>query len=67
MNFNGEYLLKCHALRVEFVQMNFDYKPLNLGQGLPDDLIPQYVIDTLSEISKEPVTTNNQYTRGFVS
>jgi len=50
---------------VEFVQMNFDYKPLNLGQGLPDDLIPQYVIDTLSEISKEPVTTNNQYTRGF--
>ena len=27
--------------RVEFVQMAFDYKPLNLGQGLPDDLIPQ--------------------------
>ena len=29
------------APRVEFVQMAFDYKPLNLGQGLPDDLIPQ--------------------------
>ena len=47
--------------------MNFDYKPLNLGQGLPDDLIPQYVIDTLAEVMKEPVSTNNQYTRGFVS
>ena len=47
--------------------MNFDYKPLNLGQGLPDDLIPQYVIDTMAEVMKEPVITNNQYTRGFVS
>jgi len=29
---------------VEFIQLALDYKPLNLGQGLPDDLVPEYVI-----------------------
>lgn len=48
---------------VEFIQLAIDNKPLNLGQGLPDDLVPQYVIDTLKEVVADPAF--HQYTRGF--
>ena len=51
---------------VEFIQLALEYKPLNLGQGFPDDLVPNYVLDSLSDVSKESVFLN-QYTRGFVS
>ena len=51
---------------VEFIQLALEYKPLNLGQGFPDDLVPNYVMDSLAEVSQESVFLN-QYTRGFVS
>ena len=38
--------------RVEFIQLALEYKPLNLGQGLPDDLVPNYVIDSLRQFIK---------------
>ena len=37
-------ILHC---RVEFIQLALEHKPLNLGQGLPDDLVPDYVISSL--------------------
>ena len=52
---------------MEFVQIAIDYKPLNLGQGLPDDLVPEFVIDELNEVVKEHTNPLHQYTRGFVS
>ena len=51
---------------VEFIQLALEHKPLNLGQGFPDDLVPDYVLSTLAEVVKEPANLN-QYTRGFVS
>ena len=51
---------------VEFIQLALECKPLNLGQGFPDDLVPNYVMDSLAEVSQESVFLN-QYTRGFVS
>ena len=51
---------------VEFIQLALEYKPLNLGQGLPDDLVPEYVPKTLSEVTLEAINGPlNQYTRGF--
>ena len=52
-------------LRVEFVKIALEYQPVNLGQGLPDDLVPNYVIDSLSEVLKDPNASLQQYTRGF--
>ena len=52
---------------VEFIQLALEHKPLNLGQGFPDDLVPDYVLNTLSEVVREPSIFMNQYTRGFVS
>ena len=61
---------KYHGLEknvwVEFIQLALEYKPLNLGQGFPDDLVPYNVLDSLSEVAQESVFLN-QYTRGFVS
>ena len=51
---------------VEFIQLALEYKPLNLGQGFPDDLVPNSVLDSLAEVAQESVFLN-QYTRGFVS
>ena len=51
---------------VEFIQLALEHKPLNLGQGFPDDLVPEYVLNTLSDVVKDSVFMN-QYTRGFVS
>jgi len=49
---------------VEFIQLALEYKPLNLGQGFPDDLVPNSVLDSLAEVAQESVFLN-QYTRGF--
>ena len=60
---------KYHGLEknvwVEFVKIALEYQPLNLGQGLPDDLVPNYVIDSLSQVLKDPNASLQQYTRGF--
>ena len=51
--------------RVEFIALNLEYKPLNLGQGLPDDLVPDYIPKTIVDVVKED-TPLHQYTRGHV-
>jgi len=60
---------KYHGLEknvwVEFVKLALEYKPLNLGQGLPDDLVPHYVLQSLSDVMSDPNQTLQQYTRGF--
>lgn len=43
------------------------YKPLNLGQGFPDELPPSYVTDALADIAKSDNPMLQQYTRGYVS
>jgi len=50
---------------VDFIQLALEYKPLNLGQGLPDDLIPEYAVNALKDVATEPMINNHQYTRGF--
>lgn len=50
---------------VEFVQLAIDYKPLNLGQGLPDDLVPAFVIEGIQDVVKDSTSPLHQYTRGF--
>lgn len=44
-----------------------EHKPLNLGQGFPDDHAPGYVTEALAAVSKDPNPLLQQYTRGFVS
>ena len=53
--------------RVEFIQLALEHKPLNLGQGLPDDLVPDYVVDALREVVMDQSmgVALHQYTRGF--
>ena len=55
----------CIFPRVEFIQLALETKPLNLGQGFPDDLVPEYVPRVLGEVAQESILLN-QYTRGFV-
>jgi len=50
---------------VDFVKIALEYQPLNLGQGLPDDLVPNYVVESLGEVVKDPNYVLQQYTRGF--
>ena len=52
---------------VDFMQLALEYQPLNLGQGLPDDLVPTYVLDSLRDVVNDPSVFMHQYTRGFVS
>ena len=54
-------------LRVEFIQLALEHKPLNLGQGLPDDLVPDYMVDALREVvmDQSQGVALHQYTRGF--
>ncbi len=49
---------------VEIAKLHRDVKPLNLGLGFPEDLVPTYVLELLSEVAKESALIN-QYTRGF--
>jgi len=50
---------------VEFIQLALEHKPLNLGQGLPDDLVPNYVLEGLKDVVSDPSIFFHQYTRGF--
>merc|ERR1719273_2404058 len=52
---------------VGFIQLALEHKPLNLGQGLPDDLVPDYVVDALREVVMDQSmgVALHQYTRGF--
>jgi len=52
---------------VEFIQLALEHKPLNLGQGLPDDLVPDYVMDSLRDVvnDRSAGVSLHQYTRGF--
>lgn len=43
------------------------YKPLNLGQGFPDDAAPEYITKALADIAQDENPLLQQYTRGFVS
>uniref|UniRef100_A0A1A9WRS4 Aminotransferase class I/classII large domain-containing protein n=1 Tax=Glossina brevipalpis TaxID=37001 RepID=A0A1A9WRS4_9MUSC len=49
----------------EYIALAMQYKPLNLGQGFPDDAAPAYVTNALSDISKDENPLLHQYTRGF--
>lgn len=64
-----ELAQKYHGLEnnvwVEFIQLALEHKPLNLGQGLPDDLVPEYVINSLRDVINDPSVLMHQYTRGF--
>ena len=46
--------------RVDFVKIALEYQPLNLGQGLPDDLVPNYVVESLADVMKDPNATLQQ-------
>jgi len=51
---------------VEFMELNLKYKPLNLGQGFPEDLVPEELFTCLAEVALDPDKTGlHQYTRGF--
>lgn len=50
----------------EFMELNLKYKPLNLGQGFPEDLVPEELFTCLAEVAlDEDKTSLHQYTRGF--
>jgi len=49
----------------EYIALAMQYKPLNLGQGFPDDAAPEYVTHSLADIAKEQNPLLHQYTRGY--
>uniref|UniRef100_T1P7L4 Aminotransferase class 1 and 2 n=1 Tax=Musca domestica TaxID=7370 RepID=T1P7L4_MUSDO len=49
----------------EYIALAMEYKPLNLGQGFPDDAAPEYVTKALAEIANDENPLLQQYTRGF--
>lgn len=51
----------------EYIALAMQYKPLNLGQGFPDDAAPDYVTNSLADIAKDENPLLHQYTRGNVS
>lgn len=51
----------------EYIALAMQYKPLNLGQGFPDDAAPEYVTNALGDIAKDANPLLHQYTRGNVS
>lgn len=60
-------VLTIRFFRNEYIALAMEYKPLNLGQGFPDDAAPEYVTDALAAIAKDENPLLQQYTRGFVS
>ena len=54
-------------VRVEYIQLALQYKPLNLGQGFPDYYAPENVTNALAAVAKSDNPLMQQYTRGFVS
>ena len=61
-----DWLFECD-FRVEFIQLAKDYQPLNLGQGFPDDIVPDFVIDCLRDAIQDNNIMMHQYARAFVS
>lgn len=53
-------------VRVEYIQLGLQYKPLNLGQGFPDYYAPENVTNALAAVAKSDNPLMQQYTRGFV-
>ena len=54
--------------RGEYIALNAQYKPLNLGQGFPDFFPPDHVTNGLGTVAnsrENPLI--HQYTRGYVS
>ncbi|KAH8264537.1 hypothetical protein KR038_009692 [Drosophila bunnanda] len=49
----------------EYIALAMQYKPLNLGQGFPDDAAPEYVTHSLADIAKDENPLLHQYTRGY--
>lgn len=66
VDLHGPILIATGIVRVEFIQLALDYKPLNLGQGLPDDLVPNHVTEALKDVASDHTSVLHQYTRGFV-
>lgn len=60
-------LYRLHLVRVEYIQLALQYKPLNLGQGFPDYFAPENVTNALAAIAKSDNPLLQQYTRSFVS
>ena len=48
---------------VDFVKIALEYQPLNLGQGLPDDLVPEYVVQSLGDVVKDVSLPSEKYFR----
>ncbi|XP_068152184.1 LOW QUALITY PROTEIN: kynurenine aminotransferase [Drosophila tropicalis] len=49
----------------EYIALAMQYKPLNLGQGFPDDAAPSYVTESLADIAHDENPLLHQYTRGY--
>ncbi|XP_001359645.3 kynurenine--oxoglutarate transaminase 3 [Drosophila pseudoobscura] len=49
----------------EYIALAMQYKPLNLGQGFPDDAAPEYVTHSLADIAQDENPLLHQYTRGY--
>ncbi|XP_034661672.1 kynurenine--oxoglutarate transaminase 3 [Drosophila subobscura] len=49
----------------EYIALAMQYKPLNLGQGFPDDAAPEYVTNSLADIAHDANPLLHQYTRGY--
>ena len=47
------------------MKIALEYQPLNLGQGLPDDLVPNYVVESLADVMKDPNATLQQVLMPF--
>lgn len=52
--------------RNEYIALAMKYKPLNLGQGFPDDEAPEHVTKALVDVAGDPNPLLQQYTRGHV-
>jgi aspartate/methionine/tyrosine aminotransferase len=60
-------LLICLHFRVEFGKLAAENNATNLGQGFPDFMPPQYVVEALQDAVSGKNVLLNQYTRSYVS
>jgi kynurenine--oxoglutarate transaminase/cysteine-S-conjugate beta-lyase/glutamine--phenylpyruvate transaminase len=58
----------CILSRVEFIELNAQLKPLNLGQGFPDFMPAEKVVQELAKTCEadEGNALLHQYTRSMV-
>ena len=59
--------MRLSIVRVEFIKLAMENKPLNLGQGFPDYGCPQHVTQGLADVMADKNLLLNQYTSGYVS